>query len=148
MTCCVWRRSLSFLLVLLLILPAVQITTKAEEPRHFAIRGARIVTVSGAVIESGTVVMRTGEKRLEQAGIVRMAAQPGFGLGDTRRLLGHARILRRAKLTREPSRVDRERYCDEQEERSEESALLRDRESYRFHGLPFARCVPPDRKAT
>ena len=60
MTCCVWRRSLSFLLVLLLILPAVQITTKAEEPRHFAIRGARIVTVSGGVIENGAVVVSDG----------------------------------------------------------------------------------------
>ncbi len=61
-----WRRSLShrslaLLLVLLLVLPAVHLqTTRAEEPRHFAIRGARIVTVSGAVIESGTVVIRDG----------------------------------------------------------------------------------------
>lgn len=45
---------------LLLILPAVQLNTRAEEPRHFAIRGARIVTASGAVIENGTVVLSDG----------------------------------------------------------------------------------------
>ena len=57
----VTRRCVSLLLVALLVLPVVQIqTTLAEEPRHFAIRGARIVTVSGAVIENGTVVMRNG----------------------------------------------------------------------------------------
>ncbi len=54
------RRALSVLLALLLVLPAVSLNTRAEEPRHFAIRGARIVTVSGAVIENGTVVLRDG----------------------------------------------------------------------------------------
>ena len=30
------------------------------EPRYFAVKGARIVTVSGAVIENGTVVIAKG----------------------------------------------------------------------------------------
>lgn len=54
------RRGMSAALAILLVLPAVSLNTRAEEPRDFAIRGARIVTVSGAVIESGTVVMRDG----------------------------------------------------------------------------------------
>ncbi len=54
------RRAFSIALAILLVLPAVSLNTRAEEPRDFAIRGARIVTVSGAVIESGTVVMRDG----------------------------------------------------------------------------------------
>jgi imidazolonepropionase-like amidohydrolase len=50
----------STLLVLALVLPTVPYTTRAEEPRHFAIRGARIIPVSGAAIENGTVVVRDG----------------------------------------------------------------------------------------
>ena len=33
---------------------------RAEAPRTYAIKGARIVTVSGAPIQSGTIVLRTG----------------------------------------------------------------------------------------
>lgn len=52
---------MSLLLVILLVLPAVQLqTARADEPRHFAIRGARVVTASGAVIENGTVVVSDG----------------------------------------------------------------------------------------
>lgn len=52
--------ALALLLVILTLGPAVQMRTRAEEPRHFAIRGARIITVSGAVIENGTVVVSDG----------------------------------------------------------------------------------------
>jgi imidazolonepropionase-like amidohydrolase len=47
-------------LAVVLILPAGLWTARAEEPRHFAIKGARVVTVSGAVIEGGTVVVSDG----------------------------------------------------------------------------------------
>ncbi|MCI0538863.1 MAG: hypothetical protein L0Z50_26960, partial [Verrucomicrobiales bacterium] len=34
--------------------------TRADEPRYFAIRNARIVTVSGQIIDNGTVVIANG----------------------------------------------------------------------------------------
>jgi len=54
------RRGLSVALAILLALPIIQIPARADEPRNFAIRGARIITGSGAVIENGTVVIRDG----------------------------------------------------------------------------------------
>jgi len=40
--------------------PTAQAQAKGVEPPYFAIKGARIVTVSGAVIENGTVVIANG----------------------------------------------------------------------------------------
>jgi imidazolonepropionase-like amidohydrolase len=39
---------------------AFGLAARAEAPRSYAIKGARIVTVSGSPIQSGTIVMRNG----------------------------------------------------------------------------------------
>ncbi len=54
------RSILAVTVALALVLPVAPWTARAEEPRFFAIKGARIVTVSGAVIEGGTVVVSDG----------------------------------------------------------------------------------------
>jgi hypothetical protein len=47
--------------ILVLLAPLALATgARAEEPRYFAIRNARIVPVSGPVIEAGTVVIAKG----------------------------------------------------------------------------------------
>ena len=45
-------------LAALAVVPLVAV--RADAPRVYAIRGARIVTAAGAPIESGTIVMRQG----------------------------------------------------------------------------------------
>lgn len=61
------RRGTWLLLALLLTLLVPQAAleaqarpTRPDAPRHYAIQGARIVTVSGATIENGTVVVQNG----------------------------------------------------------------------------------------
>lgn len=40
--------------------PVARAQAKGAEPPYFAIKGAKIVTVSGGVIENGTVVVANG----------------------------------------------------------------------------------------
>ncbi len=55
------QRMLSFALAFGVLLAVVRVVTlRADEPPYFVIRDARIVPVSGPVIEKGTVVMAKG----------------------------------------------------------------------------------------
>ena len=55
-----WLLALLLLLVPQAALEAQARPTRPDAPRHYAIQGARIVTVSGATIENGTVVVQNG----------------------------------------------------------------------------------------
>ena len=48
------------MILIALVLTAAALSLRADAPRVYAIRGARIVTATGAPIENGTVVVRNG----------------------------------------------------------------------------------------
>ncbi len=56
-------------LVLVALVAAVTVGLSAEAPRVYAIKGARLVTVAGPAIESGTVVLRDGLIEAVGAGV-------------------------------------------------------------------------------
>ena len=57
-SCAALKRAATLFLAMALV--AAVTAARAGEPRYFAIRNARIVPVSGPVIESGTVVIANG----------------------------------------------------------------------------------------
>jgi imidazolonepropionase-like amidohydrolase len=54
------RRISKFTLAIASAAIAVTLAARAETPRSYAIKGARLVTVSGAPIQSGTIVLKNG----------------------------------------------------------------------------------------
>ena len=75
-----WIFAAIILIAASLLFQASRLRAEGGEPRYFAITNARIVPVSGPVLESGTVVIANG--LIQSVGASASAKIPAGSLGD------------------------------------------------------------------